>query len=109
MGTAPDPNAQTTSHGALVGSACRGLEKLDHIAGWIFEQDLLPAGPSHEVVADCRPGVGQPGDLSVYAVDDEVDPIPPSGTGCAAVGHGTPCRALRSGEERPQVSALDVR
>src|SRR5215218_5596448 len=92
----------------LFGLAGRRLEELDHVAGWILEQDLLPAGPGHDVVAECGAGVAQACDLSVDVVDDEMDSIPAAGAGLAAVRHRAPGRALWSGEEQSKVPAAYV-
>ena len=51
-------------------------------------------GPGHDVVAERCAGLAEPGDFRVDVVDDEVDAVPASWPGCAAVGHGT-TRAAR--------------
>ena len=45
------------------GSAVGGLEELHDLAGRVVEQDLLPAGPRHDVVAKRRAPVAEAGNL----------------------------------------------
>ena len=45
---------------SLARSAASRLEQLDQIAGGILEQDLRPAGPGHDLVAEVDPGGAQP-------------------------------------------------
>src|SRR4051812_33241537 len=61
--------------------ARRGLEELDHVAGGIQDQHLLPPGAFEDVVAEPRPDLAQPGDLRADVLDDQVDAVPAAGRG----------------------------
>jgi hypothetical protein len=88
-----------------------GLEQLDHVAGWILEQDLLPAGPGHDVVAERGARIAQVCDVSVDIVDDEMDSIPAAGAGFRPSGIGRPaelCGPARSSRRLPRVTSANA-
>jgi hypothetical protein len=89
-------------------SACGRLEHLDQVAGGILHQDLLAAGAGHDVVAERHAVRSEPVDLGVDVGDDEVDPVPPPGSGLLAVGHGTPGGALWARQQQTQVPSCDI-
>src|SRR5215203_432752 len=68
-------------------SSLGGLEELDRVAGGIVERNLLAAGATDDVVAKREPGRAQALDLARDIVDDEVDAVPATRPGLAAVGH----------------------
>src|SRR3954469_24886373 len=69
-------------------SRAGGLEELDRVAGGVLEQDLPPAGPGDDVVAECQAGGAQAVDLIRDVLDDEVDAVPAARLRGAPVGHG---------------------
>src|SRR5438128_12302328 len=91
------------------GSVAAGwLEQLDEIAGRVDGEDLCAAGTGDHVVAELDAGGLEAGDLCVEVVDDEVDTVPPAGSGLLAVGHGTTGGALRARQQQSEVAALHV-
>jgi hypothetical protein len=83
-----------------------GLEQLDEVAGGVGEQDLSSAGAGDRVAAEGQPGVAEPLDLGVQAVDDEVDAV---ASGCGRVGRGRAgAGAGGSGQQQPQWTADHV-
>src|SRR5437763_76209 len=62
--------------GHRVRSLVGGLEQLDRVAGGVLEQDLLPAGTGHDVVAEVHARVAESLDLGSDVIDNEVDAVP---------------------------------
>src|SRR5204862_5697788 len=84
------------------------LEELDHVSGGVLEQDLRAAGTADHVIPETQPLPAEPGDLGTDVVDDELDAVPSTGPGPAAVRHRAAGRAGRAREEEPEVPARDV-
>jgi hypothetical protein len=70
----------SSSRSSLVG----GLEELDRVPGRVVDEDLLPAGPGDDVVAEPEACGAEALDLGVDVVDDEVDAVPAARSGLAA-------------------------
>src|SRR4029079_9891929 len=90
------------------GSAAGRLEQLDDVAGRVLQEDLLSAGPLHDVVAERRARATQSSNFRVDVVYDEVDAVPAPRARLGAVGHRPSRGALRSREQQAQVAPLDV-
>src|SRR4051812_50140624 len=63
---------------AIVRSGAGGLEQLDRVARRVVDQDLLPARPADDVVAERQAGGAQAVDLGGDVFDDEGDAGPTS-------------------------------
>src|SRR5262249_57171552 len=96
------------SSAARVRSAAGRLKQLDEIAGGVLQQDLRSARPAHDVVAELDAGGAQPGDLGRNIIHDEMNAVPPAGTGAIAIWHRPSRRALRPAEQEPQRPQRDV-
>jgi len=75
---------------ARLAGSIGGLEELDRVARGIVEHDLGAARSPHHVAPEPGPGTTQALDLGGDVVDDELDPVPPTGSGLAPVGHRSP-------------------
>src|SRR5262249_46243798 len=84
---------------------CRGigLEQLDEISRWVFQQDLLAACALNHVAAKATACRFELGDRSVQLPDEEVDSVPTSGLLFLSRRH---FRAAADARRRP--SEIDV-
>src|SRR5262249_33767368 len=64
-----------------------GLEQLDEISRWVFQQDLLAARALHDRVAEMRAPGPEPIDARIEIVDAEVNAVPAAGGLLLARGH----------------------
>ena len=78
------------------------LEELDGVAGGILEEDLGPAWPGHDVVAEMNPRRAEPLNLCREVFDNEVDSVPATRTGLTAIRHRAPGGACRSAQQQPK-------
>jgi hypothetical protein len=83
-----------------------GLEQFDDVAGGVSEQDLAPAGAGDRVAAKGHASAGEPGDLGIQVVDDEVDAVAASGGG--VVGGGAGAGTGGSGQQEAKRAAYHV-
>src|SRR5262249_4154978 len=100
------PGAHT--RGSSRRSPATGLEEFDRVSGRIVEQNLRAAGAGHDFISKPYASGAQPFNLSDDAVDDEMDSVPPAGSGSPAVGHRSSRRARRPAQQQPQVTACDL-
>src|SRR4051794_16624773 len=84
------------------------LKKLDRIAGRVIQHDLLTARTAHDIAAEVHTSSTQPCHLGLDIFHNQMEPVPASWSGLAAVRHRTPRRTGRSGQQQPQVAACDV-
>ena len=53
-----------------------GLEQLDRVAGWIFDQNLLPAIALHNLIAEADAGTLELRDRRREILDLQLDAVP---------------------------------
>src|SRR5262245_44999235 len=86
----------------------RGLEELNHVSGWIFEEDLRRAGTGHDVIAEADARALEPFDLACEVLDDELDAVPAPRTRTRSIGHGATGGTLGPAQEQAQLAAGDI-
>src|SRR4051794_15779698 len=86
----------------------RRLEDLDEVAGRVDGEHLGATGAAHDLVAELHAFLLEPGDLALDVVHDEVDAVPTAGPRLLPVGHRSAGRALRPGQQQPQVATTDL-
>src|SRR5262245_37737550 len=90
-------------------SSAARLEELDRVARRILQEDLRAARAGHDVVP--KPylsGAPESSHLGRDVLDDEVDPVPATGSRLATVRHRPASRAGRAAQQQPQVTESDV-
>src|SRR6185436_13807061 len=93
------------SRGPILG----GLEQLDHVPGWILDEDLRAARTSNRLIAKGRTGGTEPLERVVQVVDLDDEAVPATRLGSPAVGHGPSGRAPGTGQPEGQVAARHER
>jgi hypothetical protein len=56
-----------------------GLEQLDEISRWVFQQDLLTAGALNDLATKTRARGLELRDAAIKILDEEVDAVPATG------------------------------
>jgi hypothetical protein len=84
------------------------LKQFNRVAGWILEQDLLPARTGDYVISEAHPCPAQTRNFSIDVVDQEVYAIPAAWAGLPAIGHRSSSRAGAAAEQQPQIAASYV-
>src|SRR5436190_14279258 len=87
------------------------LEELHRVTGGVLEQDLIAADAVQDLAAEGGPGRLEPLDLAGEVRDLELEAVPTTGLGPAAIGQGLPSPALpaRRAQQQAQRAAREHR
>src|SRR6266550_6049790 len=80
------------------------LEQLDRIARWIFQENLLAARPSHDIVPKLQTSSAQLFSFRGEVFDDEFDAVPSAWSWSGPVGHRTPGGARWATQEQTKLA-----
>ena len=73
--------------GVVLRSLPSRLKQFNRVARWVIEENLRAAGARYDVVAEVDPGRTESLDFRGKVIDDEVNPVPTTRGGLAAIGH----------------------
>src|SRR3954454_17283996 len=102
------PCGPRTSSRTRVRAALCGLEELDRVPGGGVEQDLLAARAGDDVVAKAQAGRAQSRDVGREVLDDEMNAVPATGPGRAAVRHWAPGGARPAAQQQSEPPTHDI-